>query len=152
MLHIFNIFVYSGFFFPRYFYCSHSMFVITIKKREKTTTNYLLISNHINAYIYFFSFLSLSMSASYHEHKHTHTFPTIINDEKTSRTVWYSPISLFFLTRTIIWVSLFSIYIHSQLFFFAPFSLAFFFFFTVCSDHSGRRRRINLREHSTINK
>ncbi len=146
MLHILYIFAYSVF-FPLDISIVRIRCLSSLKKRKRRQ-RITFLSTIILMLIYFFSFGPCQCQSSL---TNTHTFPTIINNEKTSRTVWYSPISLF-LTRTIIWVSFFSIYIHSQLFFFfAPFS-RFFFFFAVCLDHSGRRRRINLREHSTINK
>ena len=116
-------------FSPRYFYCLHSMFVITIKKKKTTTTmNYLLISNHIDAYTFLSFFCPCQCQAVITNiGTHIHFQPSLTTRRQAGPygTLLFL-VFFFLLTRTIIWVSLFSIYIHSQLFF-LPHSLSFFF-------------------------
>jgi len=147
MLHILYIFAYSAF-SPRYFYCSYSMFVIT-KKKRKRRQRITFLSTIILMLIYFFSFGPCQCQSSL---TNTHIHFQLSLTTRRQAGPYGTLLFLFFLPE-LSYGFLFSLFIYIlSCSFFLPHSLVFFFFFAVCLDHSGRRRRINLREHSTINK
>ncbi len=109
-------------YFFLYFYCSNTIFVITMKEKRQRRVTFFLPAI-ILMLIYFFSFIPVNVNCL--SRTHTYTQPSLTTRRQTGP--YGALLFLFFLLELSYGFLSLSIYIHSQLFFFCP--ILFFFLF-----------------------